>query len=97
MFPSACSYSKCKRKVALCFLLLRHDVFQLRNMLEHERSTESLKLLGLASFLGKVTLSSLDRSPLSMPDQIGFLDLGFVSLSLLPFPPRYSQFKMNKG
>lgn len=43
------------------FFSLKHNVSQLRNMLEHKRSTESLQLFELASFLSKVTLSSLER------------------------------------
>ena len=43
------------------FFLLKHPVSQLRNMLQYERSTESLQLFGLASFLSMVTLSSLER------------------------------------
>ena len=43
------------------FFLLKHDVSQLRNKLERERSKESLQLFGLAYFLSKGTLSSLER------------------------------------
>lgn len=50
-----------QEKRSIVFFLLKHDVSQLRNMLEYERSTQSLQLFGLASFLSKVTLSSLDR------------------------------------
>ena len=59
--PSACSHSKCKGKGSIVFFLLKHPVSQLRNMLQYERSTESLQLFGLASFLSMVTLSSLER------------------------------------